>query len=147
MADIEFVARYICYARHIVKVDRSLYFYNMQNMTSLTAVALRTDRYVNNYLKGWNQIREFLAARQLDGRFRREMSWRVQLLKSDLVLRPEKYPLYDTIWPEGNCYLTSNPFLHRKMKMAMWLLNHHITWPVKVYASWMRRRQAGKTLK
>lgn len=144
MEDVEFMARYICFARRIVKVDQPLYFYNMQNMASLTALDYRTDKYVNNILKGWNLIRDFLAERHLDDRFSREMNWRVQLLKSDLVLQPEKYPLYDTIWPEGNRYLRSNPFLHWKMRIAMWLLNHHITWPVRAYASWVRR-QAGKT--
>ena len=144
IADIEFVTRYICFARRVVKVDKSLYLYNMQNMTSITARTRRTDRYVNNFLKGWNLIREFLTERHLDGRFSREMNWRVQLLKSDLVLQPEEYPLYDSIWPEGNGYLRSNPFLHWKMRIAMWLLNHHVTWPVRAYASWVRR-QAGKT--
>ena len=67
-------------------------------------------------------------------KYKRELIWRDQLLASDWILLPEWYGTYHKRRKMlgGNRYLSSNPFLHRKMKTAMWLLDHHISLPLRV---------------
>lgn len=138
--DFLFIAECFAVCRKAVNVSEPLYYYNMLNTGSITASIAKTERKEKAYLEVFSELKDFYNKVGWGNVFDKELCWRVQLLKSDWVLLSEKYDKYCNTWPDGDKYLLSNPFIHRKMKVAMWMLNHHMTLPLRLCAILLKKR-------
>ena len=109
-------------ARVITKVQNPLYCYNFDNDCSAThnepAKALIDKK------KCLEECIHFLKDNALWERFEKEMSWRVLLDKTQLVLSPSSFEDYYSFLPEVNKYVEDNPLLSPRMKLLMKLLNN-----------------------
>ena len=60
--------------------------------------------------------------------YKEELSWRILKAKQDMVLHPDKYKDFLTIYPDSHAYILSCPeiFCNRKIKIMMWLIAHRM---------------------
>lgn len=138
--DVVFVCEYLFFVKVPRRIEKNLYYYNQNNVSSLTVANYHSVQYETDYLKGFNQLKQFFEINGVLQMYEKELNWRVQLLKSDWILQPSKYGKYYATWPESRKYTLSNPFLHKKMKIAMWLLDHHISLPLRVASRIMHKK-------
>lgn len=134
MEDFLFNIDYFTKCRSVCKIDSYLYHYNRNNLQSIVATEGRSYSNVPYFMEIMDTVKGIFLSNGFGTQFDIPLIWRVQLLKSDWVLQPSMYGKYYKTWPEGNKYLLSNPFLHKKMKFSMWLLDHHITLPLRALA-------------
>ena len=138
--DTWYVFQLFLKARSICKVNGAFYHYNRVNEQATTLPGHFVPNYDEHYLWVWEQLKQVFVEAGYWNKLRYGVYWRVQLLKSNWILRPDRYKIYHKTWPEGDKYMLSNPFLHQKMKIAMWLLNHYIEIPVKFFVWYYKRK-------
>ena len=136
--DFIYIAECMLCAGQISKVDEALYYYNQCNSSSIMSKRdgewkqkrLRDNLYVEDILL------DIFRKHGMLEKYKKELIWREQSLASDWILMPDWHKTYYERRKmfNGDPYLSSNPFLHKKMKIAMWLLDHHITLPLRVLA-------------
>ena len=136
--DVWYVYQLFLKARGVVKVSKALYHYNMVNSESITFH--RAPEFDDDYIWCWEYLRKKMQDAGVWEDLKDGVIWRVQLLKSDWVLLPEKYRQYHQTWPESKRYTLSNPFLHKKMKIAMWMLDHHINFLLRIASKIMHKK-------
>lgn len=128
--DVLFSTQAFWMAEVVVKVPEALYYYNRRNVHSAThSMSLRL---VNDSLDAMDTMISFFKRYSLYDEYRNEINWKILLCKSELVFRPEEHHRFLTSFPESNHYIWSNPYLHRKLQMLMWLLTIRQTWLVRL---------------
>lgn len=138
--DFLFNIDYLTRSQSVRKIDSCLYHYNRNNQQSIVATEGRSYSNVPYFMEIMYTAKDIFSSSGFGTKFDIPLIWRVQLLKSDWVLQPSEYGKYYETWPEGNKYLLSNPFLHKKMKIAMWLLDHHISLPLRIASLIMQKK-------
>lgn len=128
--DFYLTVRVLFYANKIVKINDALYYYNRVNSTSIMHKLSEKNALDEGYIY-LNTI-EFFAKNGVLTNYQREMSWRVLKNKQDLVLNPHQHREFMNIYPESHKYIMSCPvsFCNRKIKYFMWMLTHHLRWPL-----------------
>ena len=129
--DLIFVCESFSVSRGIGKVNKYLYFYDLRNTSNITST-IKKEIKESAYLDAMELIRNCFESSKWGNRFYKEICWRAQVIKTDWVLVPEKYEKYHSTWPDSKKYTLSNPYLHKKMKIAMWMLDHHISLPLRI---------------
>lgn len=106
------------------------FIYNRVNSTSIMHKLSEKNALDEGYIY-LNTI-EFFAKNGVLTNYQREMSWRVLKNKQDLVLNPHQHREFMNIYPESHKYIMSCPvsFCNRKIKYFMWMLTHHLRWPL-----------------
>ena len=128
--DVLFSIQAFWMAKVIEKVPEALYYYNRRNVHSAThAMSLRL---VNDSLKAMDAMVSFFKQYGLYDEYRNEINWKILLCKSELVFRPEEHRRFLSSFPESNHYIWSNPYLHRKLQLLMWLVNIRQGWLVQL---------------
>lgn len=118
--------RLMYFSRKIVKVSEPLYFYNRTNQSSLLIKAMERTR-TDELNAVCNTISFFAERGELD-LYKKELSWRILKAKQDMVLHPDEYQDFLTIYPDSHAYILSCPeiFCNRKIKIMMWLIAHRM---------------------
>lgn len=128
--DFYLTVRILFYANKIAKINDALYYYNRANNSSIMHKLSEKDALDerNTYL----DTIEFFAKNGVLKNYQREISWRVLKNKQDLVLNPHQHHEFMNIYPESHKYIISCPvsFCNRKIKCFMWMLTHHLRWPL-----------------
>lgn len=118
--------RLMYFSGKIVKLNEPLYFYNRTNQSSLLMRPMdRTRRDELNVV--YDTIAFFTERGELD-LYKEELSWRVLKAKQDMVLHPDEYQDFLTIYPDSHAYILSCPeiFCNKKIKIMMWLITHQM---------------------
>lgn len=108
-------------AKRIDKVKEVLYYYDLSNMQSATHTE-EVDSSAS-YLGFMDECKSYLQENGLWSMFEKSMNDRILLEKTVWVMRPSCFSSYLNIHPEVNSMVDDNPFLGRKMKFMMKLLN------------------------
>ncbi len=128
--DFYLTVRILFYANKIAKINDALYYYNRANNSSIMHKLSEKNALDerNTYL----DTIEFFAKNGVLTNYQREMSWRILKNKQDLVLNPHQHYEFMNIYPESHKYIMSCPvsFCNRKIKCFMWMLTHHLHWPL-----------------
>ncbi len=128
--DFYLTVRVLFYANKIAKINDALYYYNRANTSSIMHKLSKKDTLDerNTYL----DTIEFFAKNGVLTTYQRELSWRILKNKQDLVLNPHQHYEFMNIYPESHKYIMSCPvsFCNRKIKFFMWMLTHHLRWPL-----------------
>lgn len=128
--DFYLAVRIFYYANRIVKVNDALYYYYRAN--SFSVMHNMNDKMVNDERKTYLDTIEFFDKKSVLADFKKEMSWRILKNKQDLLLNPIQHQEFMKIYPESHRHIMSCPvsFCNRKMKCFMWMLTHHLRWPL-----------------
>lgn len=128
--DFYLTVRILFYAKRIAKVNEALYYYNRVNNFSI--MHNMNDKTANDERMVYLDTIEFFASEGVLTNYQREMSWRILKNKQDLVLNPHQHSEFMNIYPESHKYIMSCPvsFCNRKIKFFMWMLTHHLRWPL-----------------
>lgn len=128
--DFYLTVRILFYANKIVKINDAFYYYNRANNSSIMHKLSEKDALDerNTYL----DTIEFFTKNGVLTNYQKEMSWRILKNKQDLVLNPYQHHEFMNIYPESHKYIVSCPvsFCNRKIKCFMWMLTHHLRWPL-----------------
>ena len=118
------------YANKIAKVNDALYYYNRTNSSSIIRNLNHKDALDER--KTYLDTIEFFARKDVLTKYQKEISWRVLKNKQDLVLNKLQHREFMNIYPESHQYILSCPtsFCNRKIKLFMWMLTHHLRWPL-----------------
>ena len=112
------------FAKSVVNLEESLYFYNRCNLSSYTN---NLHKYRGQELKAYDGIINFFNALGELRFYERELAWRVLKCKQDLVLDYNTFDEFNEILPFSNKYIMSCPYewCNTKIKVLMWLASHH----------------------
>lgn len=118
--------RLIYFSSKIAKVCIPLYFYNKTNQHSLVTRPMNRAR-ADELNVTFDTINFFAERGELD-LYKKELSWRILKAKQDMVLHPDEYQDFLTIYPDSHAYILSCPeiFCNKKIKIMMWLITHQM---------------------
>ena len=115
----------LCYcAKKIVHLNKSLYFYNRANISSMTNDW--SEKRVNSELKVYDDIIEFFEVKGVYKDFKEAMYWRILRAKLPYLLNPSRHKDFLAIHPESHKYILSCPYYHTKTKLISWVLTHNM---------------------
>lgn len=129
--DFYLSVRVLFYANRILKVNKALYYYNRVNVSSIVH-SLYEKKKENDERKTYLDTIDFFDKNGVLTDFKKEMSWRILKNKQNLLLNPIQHQEFMNIYPESRKHIMSCPvsFCNRKMKCFMWMLTHHLRWPL-----------------
>ena len=118
--DLLFVVKAICLSRSVSKVDEALYIYNRANDGSATHSFSR--KHEADCFTVLEMLEAWFKDQGLWDEFHLFIEWRMLLNKVGIVFNPDRLPEFNSIHPEVNSKIWSNPFLHRKLRILMSIL-------------------------
>lgn len=112
-------------AGKVVNIHEPLYFYNVQNPSSIMHHLDRKRMYDEQrmYMDAIDWLKDAGLYDALD----REMCWRVLKSSQELVLDSSTYNEFLSLYPQSHRYVWSCPYLNLKLKIMMWCLCHNLT--------------------
>lgn len=131
--DFYLSVRILFYANRILKVNEALYYYNRVNVSSIVHSLYEKKREKDERNTYLDTIKFFVINGVLKD-YQREMSWRILKNKQDLVLSTNNHQEFLKIYPESHRYILSCPhsYCNEKIKIFMWMLTHHLRWPLLI---------------
>lgn len=118
--DLLFVVKAICLSRSVSKVDEALYIYNRANDGSATHSFSR--KHETDCFAVLEMLEAMFREQGLWEEFHLFIEWRMLLNKVGIVFDPDRLREFNSIHPEVNSKIWSNPFLHRKLRILMSIL-------------------------
>lgn len=122
--DLWFVLRLFVKAESYAKVNECLYFYDQENLGSLTHSL--SDEIDLKVLQGYEEHRTYFKEIGLYNDLKPAWSWAVLRYKSTFLLTPRRFNLYRTILPEANRFVSGNPLLSSRIKLLMKMLDRRL---------------------
>lgn len=124
--------RLMYFSNKIIKVCEPLYYYNRLNQSSLLMKPMK--RTFTDELHAVLDTIKFFSERGDIDLYNKELSWRILKVKQDMVLHPDEYQDFLTIYPNSHAYILSCPkfFCNKKIKIMMWMLVHKMGWIISV---------------
>lgn len=118
--------RLMYFSNSIIKVCEPLYYYNRSNQSSLLMKPMK--RTFTDELHAVLDTIKFFSERGEIDLYNKELSWRILKVKQDMVLHPDEYQDFLTIYPDSHAYILSCPeiFCNKKIKIMMWLIVHRM---------------------
>lgn len=109
----------------IVNIHEPLYFYNVQNPSSIMHHLDRKRMYDEQrmYMDTIDWLRNAGLYEGVD----KEMCWRVLKSSQELVLDSSTYNEFLSLYPQSHRYIWSCPYLNLKLKIMMWCLCHNLS--------------------
>lgn len=129
--DVWFITRAIYYAHLINKTEKALYFYNIDNLSSITHQS-HNERAESIRMDSMDETISFLRKNNSFNYCKKAVYWRILVWKSWIALYPQQFECFNNRFPEANNYIWTNPFLSLKMKIMLWLLSHRLFYPAKL---------------
>lgn len=129
--DVWLITRAIYYAHIINKTEKALYYYNIDNISSITHQS-HNEKAESIRMDSMEETISFLRNHNSFNDCKRAVYWRILVWKSWIALYPQKYESFNDRFIEANDYIWSNPFLSLKMKVMLWLLSHRLFLLAKV---------------
>lgn len=118
--DLLFSIQVLNYAKRYERVPGCLYHYNRLNENSATHVFTR--EHEKNAFLALERIKDLFISEGEWEKYRRDIEWRMLLNKIGIVFDKNRLKEFNTIHPEVNKHIWSNPFLHTKLRFLMSLL-------------------------
>lgn len=129
--DVWFITRAIYYAHLLKKTEKALYFYNIDNLSSITHRS-HNERAESIRMDSMDETISFLRKNNSFNYCKKAIYWRILVWKSWIALYPQQYEHFNDRFIEANGYIWTNPFLSLKMKVMLWLLSRKIFFPAKI---------------
>lgn len=128
--DLWFVLRLFSNAESIEKIPLPLYYYDHSNLSSLThsvsyPVAL-------GWVKGFCENKAFLIDKGLFSYVEKEWSWSALRFKSLFAVTPDHLNDFRELIPEANSHITDCPFLSKRIKLLMHIINNRLDFVAKL---------------
>lgn len=116
--------RLLAKATSISKVNEPLYYYNLDNSSSIThSLSTKSDA---ESVGGMEENRQFLIASGLFPQIKKYWYWSVVRFKSTYIVNSCRFSLFRTVIPEANRYILSCPLVTLKMKLVMMAICFHV---------------------
>ena len=130
--DSWFSFRAFYYAEKVVKVEKPLYYYFLDNQSSITKTA-QSDKARSIRVMAYQDSLDFFKNAGASTAFTKPLYWRIILEKTWLVLHEDCFHEFHESFREANQFIWDNPLLSWKMKLQVWLVAHRLYLPARLF--------------
>lgn len=136
--DFHLSVRLFHYAKKIVKVDASLYYYNQMNVNSIMhGLNLKHE---SDERWAYLDTITFFKGENVYDKYKRAMCWRVLKSTQDAAVHFDRYKDFLYIYPESHQYIWNCPYdINLKSRIIMSLLAFYPLRLLGIFIIWLRK--------
>jgi glycosyltransferase involved in cell wall biosynthesis len=128
------------YANKCIYVCQALYYYNVENMQSITHTI--NSKALNDEIEVCKRLIHFFKSNDNFDIYKKQLSWRYLKAISDMLRETSTHEkLFGTLKAHPDLYknMWSNPFLGGKSKLLLWLVMHKLRY-ISSVSLWIMNR-------
>lgn len=122
--DFHLIVRLCFFADKIAKVSQPLYHYRQQDSSIMHNLSKKTEA---DEQRAYSDIIKFFKCHGVYAEFKQVMAWRSLKASQELVLDIKTFRQFREYNPDKKDYITSCPFIGKKLKIIMWCITHHLS--------------------